>query len=74
MIDFDTATHHGALCVIAFYLLTMFVNMVSISLEGMDIVLELILHIFQFALTIAGLIAFYWTWNEKKKKNRKKPL
>lgn len=43
-------------------------------MEGVDAILELILHVFQFALTIAGLIAFWWTWNERKKKKRNKPI
>lgn len=74
MIDFDTSTHQGALCVIAFYMLTMFVKMLSISLVGVDEMLQLLLHIFQFALTIAGLVAFWWTWNERKRKQRNKPI
>lgn len=74
MIDFDTSSHHGALCVIAFYILAMLVKTISYTLANVDAVLELVLHLFQFALTIAGLIAFWWTWNERQKKKRNRPI
>lgn len=44
------------------------------GLEVVSIVIEILLHIGQGLLVIAGLIAFHWSWKERKQKNLKKPL
>lgn len=44
------------------------------GLEVVNIVIEIFLHVGQGLLVIAGLIAFHWSWKERKTKNRKKPL
>lgn len=38
------------------------------AIGELDIALSFILHILQLALAIVGLIAFRWSWIERKKK------
>lgn len=40
------------------------------GLEVVNVIIEIFLHIGQGLLVIAGLIAFHWSWKERKNKKK----
>lgn len=76
--------HHNPLVTVGCLLLVFVLEIVHVklitildfleigSLEYLNVCIELVLHLGQGLLVIVGLVAFYWSWKERKDKKASK--